>query len=68
MIFLDTNIFLRFYLRDDEAKAERCKNLLHAVASGRERAMTSTIWSWPRSFGCWNTPTNDLAGRWRTLY
>lgn len=43
MIFLDANIFLRFYLRDDEAKAERCKDLLQAVASGEERAMTSTM-------------------------
>ena len=43
MIFLDTNVFLRFYLRDDEAKAERCKDLLHAVASGKERAITSTM-------------------------
>ena len=43
MIFLDTNIFLRFYLRDDEAKAERCRDLLHTVASGKARAMTSTI-------------------------
>ena len=43
MIFLDTNVFLRFYLRDDEGKAERCKDLLHAVASGEEDAMTSTM-------------------------
>lgn len=43
MIFLDANIFLRFYLRDDEAKAERCKELIRAVASGKERAMTSTM-------------------------
>ena len=43
MIFLDTNIFLRFYLRDDEAKAERCKDLLQDVASGKEGAITSTM-------------------------
>ena len=43
MIFLDTNIFLRFYLRDAEDKAKRCKNLLQDVASGKERAMTSTM-------------------------
>ena len=43
MIFLDTNVFLRFYLRDDEAKAERCRDLLVAIGSGKEDAMTSSL-------------------------
>ena len=43
MIFLDTNVFLRFYLRDDASKAERCKDLLRDIASGKKRAVTSTM-------------------------
>ena len=32
MIFLDANVFLRFYLQDDDVKAERCKNLLRGAS------------------------------------
>ena len=58
MIFLDTNIFLRFYLRDDEAKAKRCRELLLAVGAGEEEAMTSTmviaevVWVLERTYRC----------------
>ena len=64
MIFLDTNVFLRFYLRDDKAKAERCKGLLKSVASGKKRAMTSTmviaeiVWVLERTY---RRPRRDVA-------
>ena len=58
MIFLDSNIFLRFFLRDDEAKAEQCKDLLLAIATGEQEAMTSTmviaevVWVLERTYRC----------------
>ena len=64
MIFLDTNVFLRFYLGDDKAKADRCKALLKAVASGKKRAITSTmviaeiVWVLERSY---RRPRRDVA-------
>lgn len=41
MIFLDTNIFLRFLIRDDPEKAEACRSLLRRVQEGTEEATTS---------------------------
>ena len=41
--FLDTNILLRYFTRDDEAKAESALALLTRVEQGEERLETSTI-------------------------
>ncbi len=39
--FLDTNILLRYFTRDDEEKAEKALALLRRVESGEERVETS---------------------------
>jgi predicted nucleic acid-binding protein len=39
--FLDTNIFLRYLTRDDETKAEACKQLFERLDRGEEQATTS---------------------------
>ena len=41
--FLDTNVLLRYFTRDDERKAERARALLTRVLDGQERVETSTI-------------------------
>lgn len=41
MRFLDTNIFLRFLTRDDEAKAEACYLLFQRAQRGEEELFTS---------------------------
>ena len=41
--FLDTNILLRYFTRDDEAKAQQALALLRRVESGEERIETSLI-------------------------
>ena len=41
--FLDTNILLRYFTRDDEAKAQQALALLQRVDSGEERVETSLI-------------------------
>jgi predicted nucleic acid-binding protein len=41
MTFLDTNIFLRFLTRDDEAKAEACRRLMLRLDAGEAEATTS---------------------------
>lgn len=41
MTFLDTNIFLRFLVISDVAKAEACRHLFRALESGDETATTS---------------------------
>lgn len=41
MRFLDTNIFLRFLTRDDEAKAEACYRLFQRAQRGEEEFFTS---------------------------
>jgi predicted nucleic acid-binding protein len=41
MTFLDTNIFLRFLVQSDVAKAEACRRLFRALESGDEEATTS---------------------------
>ena len=41
--FLDTNILLRYFTRDDESKAQKALALLQRVESGEERVETSLI-------------------------
>ncbi len=43
MLFLDTNIFLRYLTRDDEVKAQACFALLQAVKGGEQQATTSEV-------------------------
>ena len=43
MNLLDTNIFIRFILPDDPARAARCAKLLDSVAAGRERAIVTPM-------------------------
>jgi predicted nucleic acid-binding protein len=42
-VFLDTNVILRFLLRDDEAKFQRCYDLLKRAETGEERLETSDL-------------------------
>lgn len=41
--FLDTNVLLRYLLRDDEEKAKRALGLLSRMEQGRERVATSPM-------------------------
>lgn len=41
--FLDTNILLRYFTRDDEEKARRALALLTRVEQGEEKVMTSPM-------------------------
>ncbi len=41
--FLDTNILLRYFTRDDEAKARRALALLTRIEDGREKVITSPM-------------------------
>jgi predicted nucleic acid-binding protein len=41
MIFLDTNIILRYLTRDDIGKAERCHELLQKASRGEAQLFTS---------------------------
>lgn len=41
MRFVDTNVIIRYLVRDDEAKAQRCYELLQRVRRGEERITTS---------------------------
>lgn len=41
--FLDTNILLRYLLRDNEQMAERAFNLLMRVERGEEKVITSSL-------------------------
>jgi predicted nucleic acid-binding protein len=42
-LFVDTNIFLRFLLKDDRKKAERCKNLFERARKDKVRLFTSDL-------------------------
>jgi len=42
-IFVDANIFLRFLLKDDRKKAERCKKLFEKAQKGKVRLFTSDL-------------------------
>jgi predicted nucleic-acid-binding protein len=41
MIFLDTNIFIRYFTRDDELKAQRCKVVFQQLHDNELQATTS---------------------------
>ena len=41
--FLDTNILLRFFTRDDEPKAQQALNLLMRIEQGEEKVITSSL-------------------------
>ncbi len=41
--FVDTNIFLRFLLKDDRKKAERCKKLFEKAKRGKIQIFTSDL-------------------------
>jgi predicted nucleic-acid-binding protein len=41
--FLDTNILLRFFTKDDPTKAEQAKALLQRVEAGAEKVVTSPL-------------------------
>jgi uncharacterized protein len=41
--FLDTNVLLRYFTRDDEDKADRVRALLTRVDRGEEKVMTSPL-------------------------
>lgn len=41
--FMDTNILLRYFTRDDEEKAQRVLQLLLRVERGEEKAITSSL-------------------------
>lgn len=43
MQFLDTNVFLRYLTRDDEAKASRCFAFFQQLKSGAAEATTSEV-------------------------
>ncbi len=43
MIFVDTNVFLRFLSRDDEKKADRCKTLFEKALAGEIKLFTSEL-------------------------
>jgi predicted nucleic acid-binding protein len=42
-LFLDTNVWLRFFTRDDPAKAEACRGLLERAAQGEVRLTTNEL-------------------------
>jgi predicted nucleic acid-binding protein len=42
-LFVDTNIFLRFLLKDDRKKAEHCKNLFEKAEKGKIKIFTSDL-------------------------
>jgi predicted nucleic acid-binding protein len=41
--FLDTNVILRYLLRDDEAKYQSCRGLLKSVEEGEEELVTTDL-------------------------
>lgn len=43
MRFIDTNLFIRYFTRDDEEKAQRVLVLLKRVEKGKERVITSPL-------------------------
>jgi len=43
MIFIDTSVFLRFYLKDNEGKALRCRKLFEDIIQGRQHGFTSSL-------------------------
>ena len=43
MRFIDTNLFLRYFTRDDEEKAEKVLNLLKRIERNEEQVITSSL-------------------------
>ena len=43
MRFIDTNLFIRYFTRDDEEKAQKVLALLKRVEEDRERVITSPL-------------------------
>ena len=43
MRFIDTNLFIRYFTRDDEEKAQRVLSLLKRVERGEEKITTSSL-------------------------
>ncbi|MEW6382305.1 MAG: PIN domain-containing protein [bacterium] len=43
MRFIDTNLFLRYFTRDDEDKAQKVLNLLKRVEKNGEKIITSSL-------------------------
>lgn len=41
--FLDTNIFLRIVVKDDQRKVAECEKLIQAVSEGKIKAFTSSL-------------------------
>lgn len=74
MTFLDTNIFLRYLTRDDERKAEACRELFRRLDSREEQATTSEaviaevvyVLS-ARSGAGYGLPPAEVAGRLKPL-
>lgn len=64
--FADTNIFLRYLTRDDEAKAERALRLLERVERGEERIVTTqmvifeTVFTLQRSYSMPKAEIRDV--------
>lgn len=42
-IFIDTNLLLRYYLKDDTEQFKACQNLLFQIESGKFKVYTSSI-------------------------
>ena len=42
-VFLDTNLFIRFFTNDDPAKADRVDRLLQKAADGKARLVTAEM-------------------------
>lgn len=42
-IFLDTNVWLRFYLKDERSQFESCQKIISQIEEGKFRAYTSSI-------------------------
>ena len=66
--FLDTNVLLRFFTRDDEEKASRARDLLLSVEQRVERLVTSplvifeTVFILQRSYGVSRSQIQSLVG------
>lgn len=43
MIFLDTNIFIRYFTNDDEEKGQRCKIIFQQIYNNQLQATTSEV-------------------------
>ncbi len=71
MRFIDTNIFVRFLSRDDEAKAAACEALFALLDSGEEEATTSDVVIaevfYVLSGRAYRVPRNAIATRMRPL-